>query len=337
MLSGRKRGWEMLGVQKGFGGLLGEGNIVSLDAREVRGITHLGGTILGTTNRGNPFAWPVGDAGGELVEIDRSDEVVEAFRREGLDALIVVGGDGSLRIAHKLCQKGVPIVGVPKTIDNDVGGTLFTFGFHTAVRTATEAIDKVHSTAESHGRVMVVEVMGRYAGWIALHAGLAGTADVILIPEIPFDLDLIAAKIRRREEDGQHFSIVVVAEGACPKHGERSVKAEARAGGVERLGGIGERVAAMISEVTGKETRSVNLGHLQRGGSPTPSDRILSLRFGARAIRAVERGEFGCMVSYSPPNVETVPFIEAIGSPKTVALDGDSVQTARDMDICLGD
>ena len=229
------------------------------------------------------------------------------------------------------------MVGVPKTIDNDVGGTLVTFGFDTAVTTATEAIDKIRSTAKSHERVMVIELMGRYAGWIALHSGLAGDADVILIPEIPFDFDKVSEKILKREAAGRHYSIVVVAEGAVPRSGGRSVKAPADAGAVERLGGMGELVAAVIAESTGKETRAVTLGHLQRGGSPTTFDRLLALRFGAEAIRAVAHQRFGRMVAYQPPKVTTVALDEVLNKPKLVPLNGDVVCTARELGVCLGD
>ena len=337
VLSGVNRGWEMMGIQKGFGGLLGQGELVRLSASDVRGITHRGGTILGTTNRGNPFKWPKHNADGTWSEVDRSDEVVEAIAKSNLDALIVVGGDGTLRIASRLCQKGVPIVGVPKTIDNDVGGTLLTFGFDTAVSNASDALDKLHSTAESHSRVMVVELMGRYAGWIALNAGLAGGADVILIPEIPFDIHRVCEKIKRREDGGRHFSIVVAAEGAAPAAGARAVEEAASAGKAERLGGIAEVLAEQIAELTGKETRSLSLGHLQRGGSPTAFDRLLALRFGAQAVRAVEERNFSHMVSYTPPTVSTVPLADALAIRKLVPLDGDAIRTARDLDISLGD
>ena len=337
VMSGIRRGWEVVGVEKGFGGLLGEGEVVPLGRRDVLGITRRGGTILGTTNRGNPFRWPCQREDGSWVEIDRSDEVIEEFRRRGLGALIMVGGDGSLRIAYELWKKGLPVVGVPKTIDNDVGGTLVTFGFDTAVATATDAIDKVRSTAQSHSRVMVVELMGRYAGWIALYSGLAGDADVILIPEIPFDIDKVCDKIRELESSGRHYSIVVVAEGAAPKSGEMSVRERAGVGTVERLGGIGDRVSAWIEHRTGKETRSVTLGHLQRGGSPTTFDRLLALRFGAEAIRAVATESFGIMVSYQPPTLTTLPLDEVLGKPKPVPLDGDVICTARELGVALGD
>jgi phosphofructokinase-like protein len=337
VLSALQRGWEVYGIQRGYAGLLGDGQVLPVTRDTVRGITHLGGTILGTTNRGNPFAWPAKQADGTVREVDRSDEVLAGFRRLDLNALIVVGGDGSLRIGQGLSAKGMPLVGVPKTIDNDVRGTVITFGFDTAVSTATEAIDKVHSTAESHQRVLVVEVMGRHAGWIALNSGVAGTADVILIPEIPFDIEKVCAKVRSREAEGRHFSIVVVAEGARPAAGTLVVREAAAPGREARLGGIGELVTAQIEERTGKEARCVVLGHLQRGGSPTTFDRLLALRFGAAAVRAVEAGEFGRMVALDPPSVITIPLEEALGPSRGVPLDHDSVQTARDLGISFGD
>lgn len=338
VLSAVHRGWAAYGIQRGFGGLLGGDRVVSLGPDEVRGITHLGGTILGTTNRSSPFKWPVSQPDGTVVEVDRSDELIGAFQAHGFDALIMIGGDGSLRIAQQLFAKGLPVVGVPKTIDNDVHGTVTTFGFDTAVATATDALDKVHSTAESHDRVMVVEVMGRYAGWIALNSGLSGSADVILIPEIPFDIDVVCRKVRERDERGRHFSIVVVAEGALPKGGVHSLRAPAGPGGaMERLGGIAERVAVAIEERTGKETRALTLGHLQRGGRPTTFDRLLSLRFGAAAVRAVAAKQFGTMVAHVPPTIGYVPLSEALATPKLVPLDLDTVLTAREIGVCLGD
>ncbi len=338
VLAALHRGWAVYGIQKAFGGLLGGDRIVALDRNAVRGITHLGGTILGTTNRGDPFKWPVSQADGTVIETDRSDELIAAFNAHGFDALITIGGDGSLRIAQQLFEKGLPVVGVPKTIDNDVGGTVLTFGFDTAVSTATDALDKLHSTAESHERVMVVEVMGRYAGWIALNAGISGSADVILIPEIPFDWDAVCGKVMEREKRGRRFSVIVVAEGAMPRDGERAVKgAAAKGGGMEQLGGIAEQVAREIGRRTGKDTRSLTLGHLQRGGSPTTFDRLLSLRFGAAAVRTVAAGTFGTMVSLQPPTIRAVPLLDAIGKPKPVPLDSDTVLTAREIGICLGD
>jgi len=340
VLGALDRGWDVLGIENGYGGLLPDepGELVRLGREDVRGITHRGGTILGTTNRGNPFEWPTAGPDGTTHPLDRSDEIVAAIREHGIDALIAIGGDGSLRIARELARKGVPIVGVPKTIDNDLGATSLTFGFLTAVQTATDAIDKLHSTAESHHRVMVVEVMGRYAGWIALFSGLAGTADAILIPEIPYDLDRVCEKIMERESRGRRFSIVCVAEGAVPVGGDVVTKTVPRGtGGQVRLGGVGEVVAAGIAERTGKETRSLVLGHLQRGGTPVAYDRVISLRFGAAAIRCVAKGEFGTMVALDPPVVRAVPLDEALATSNPVPLDGDVVATARSLGISFGD
>jgi len=336
VLSATRRGWEVYGIEKGYGALLGDGDLVHLDPTSVRGITHLGGTILGTSNRGNPFEWPAG-VGAPPGVADRSGEVLEGFRSHGFDALIAIGGDGSLRIANGLARKGLPVVGVPKTIDNDLGMTFVTFGFHTAVQTATDALDKLHSTAESHERVMVVEVMGRHAGWIALHAGLSGTADVILIPEIPYRLDKVCEKINDRYDSGRNFAIVVVAEGAVERGGEASYIEQAGAGHEARYGGAAERLAAQIHERTGHETRSMVLGHLQRGGSPTAYDRLIALRFGAAAVRCVANGEFGVMVALDPPRILAVPLDEAIQNVRRVETDSDTVITARELGVSFGD
>lgn len=303
----------------------------------VRGIAHLGGTILGTTNRGNPFHFPQRQSDGRLVEVDRSDELLQRLAAAKVDALVTVGGDGSLGIAHELHRKGLRVVGVPKTIDNDLDKTFTTFGFDTAVAFATECLDRLHSTAESHQRIMVVEVMGRYAGWIALHAGIAGGAHAILLPEIPFELESVAHKIRNREAQGRRYALVVVAEGAYPKEGARALQAGAQAGQVERLGGMGEQVAHTLAHLTGKDARTVVLGHLLRGGSPTAFDRLAALRFGTAAVRALEEGLSGIMVSLAFPNVEYVPLSEVAGRMKAVPLDGDTLQTARDLGIALGD
>ncbi len=334
VLGALHRGWECVGIRRGYGGLLGEDSVIPLGADQVRGITHLGGTILGTTNRGNPFHWRDRAPDGSWTERDRSDEVIRNFQFHEIDALVAIGGDGSLAIARDLHAKGVPLVGVPKTIDNDVGGTVATFGFDTAVAVATDAIDRLHSTAESHERVMVVEVMGRNAGFIALHAGLAGTADVILIPEIPFDIEKVCDKVRRRDARGRRFSIVVAAEGALPKGGTATFKDPE----AHRLGGIAEAVARDVEARTGKEARSLVLGHLQRGGSPTTFDRLLGLRFGAAAIRLIAEGKWGCMVALTPPHrVAAIPLDQALATPKRVQLDSDAVATARDLGTSLGD
>lgn len=337
VLTAHDRGWECVGIRRGFHGIYDGTGLVPLGPSEVRGITHLGGTILGTTNLGNPLRWPKMQPDGRVIEVDRCDELIAAFQREGIDALISIGGDGSLTIAEELWRRGLKVVGVPKTIDNDVMGTDTTFGFDTAVSTATDALDKLHTTAESHDRVMVVELMGRHAGWIALHSGISATADVILVPEIPFDIDVVCEKIRARERAGRHFSIVVVAEGAAARGGEVTLRERAGLGGNDRLGGVAEMVARGIALRTGKETRSLVLGHLQRGGSPTTFDRLLALRFGSAAVRAIADGDFGTMVAYAPPNITRVPLSEVIGRTKTVPLDSGIILTARHLGISFGD
>lgn len=337
VLSSVRHGWEVYGIRRGYGALLGDGEIVRMDQETVRGITHLGGTILGTTNRGNPFAWPATDEDGNQIAIDRSAEVVAGFKEHGFDALIAIGGDGSLHIAQRLCALGLPIIGVPKTIDNDLAVTQVTFGFHTAVQTASEALDKLHSTAESHERVMVVEVMGRHTGWIALHSGLSATADVILIPEIPYTLESVREKIEQRYHSGRRFAIVVVAEGSRPADGDASLAEAAAPGREARYGGVAERLALEIAERTGRETRALVLGHLQRGGSPTAYDRLIALRFGAAAVRCVAERQFGTMVALDPPNIKAVPLGEAVERLKRVPVDSDTVMTARDLGISFGD
>jgi ATP-dependent phosphofructokinase / diphosphate-dependent phosphofructokinase len=259
------------------------------------------------------------------------------FHRLRLDALVVIGGDGTLAIAYEFFKRGIPLVGVPKTIDNDIVETTNTFGFDTAVSFAMEAADRLHTTAEAHKRIIVMEVMGRYAGWIALYAGVAGGADVILIPEIPFELDKVAAHILRRDELGARFSIVVVAEGAKPVGGAVSITRKASGEYVERLGGIGAAVATQLEALTGKETRYVVLGHLQRGGAPTSFDRILATRFGAHAVELIAREQFGTMVAFHPPHIEPVPLEAIVGRTRTVPVDFDVVRAARSMNISLGD
>ena len=337
VLSGLNRGWEMYGIRRGYEGLFEEGGVVRLDRADVRGITHLGGTILGTTSRGSPLKWPVEMPDGSTEYIDRSPEILEAFDERDLDALIAIGGDGSLRIADRLYEQGLPVVGVPKTIDNDLAATQVTFGFHTAVQTAMDAIDKLHSTAEAHRRVMVVELMGRHTGWIALFAGLTGTADVILIPEIPFRWDIVCEKIDERYEMGRKFAIVVVAEGARPEGGEAVYQDTGGPVKEPRYGGIGERVADEIQHRTGHETRSLVLGHLQRGGEPASYDRLLSLRFGSAAVELVAAEEYGCMVALHPPEVQAVPLKEAVSELKRVPVKGDVVRTARALGVSFGD
>jgi len=342
VLSATKLGWGVCGIRRGYQGLFEEDGVVALTRDSVRGITHLGGTILGTTNRGNPLSWPVEREDGTVELQDRSDEVIAEFRRRKIDALIAIGGDGSLKIASALSEKGLPVVGVPKTIDNDLAATQVTFGFHTAVATATEAIGRLHSTAEAHSRVMVVELMGRTAGWIALYAGVAATADIILIPEIPYHLDALCAKINERYETGPSFAIVVAGEGAIEVGGSPTFQESphtgesARLGGA-RLGGIAEKLARQIEERTGHETRSLVLGHLQRGGEPIAYDRLLALRFGSAAVELVRDGRLGCMVALRPPEVLAVPLKEAVAKLKLVPTDGDLVRTARNIGVSFGD
>ena len=336
-LAALHEGWEVLGIRRGYMGVLegevdGEAGVFPLTAQAVRGITHLGGTILGTTTRGNPFGLEVRQPDGTWGTVDRSDEIVEAFAKLEVDALVAIGGDGSLNIAHALYQKGLPVIGVPKTIDNDLAATDVTFGFHTAVEVATDAIGRLHSTAEAHQRVMVVELMGRHTGWIALESGLAGGADVILIPEIPYSVERIAAKVRQRDEAGRRFSIVVAAEGAVPAGGAPSY-----ADATGRYGGIADRVAAEVAAATGKETRVLVLGHIQRGGEPIAYDRSLALRFGAAAVRCIREGSLGTMVALQGNKIRAVPLAEAVASIKRVPLDGDLVMTARQLGVSLGD
>jgi len=339
-LAARNRGWDVVGIRDGFNGLMHperypQGGLMPLTRETVRGIVHQGGTIIGTTNRGNPTAYPIQDDDGTWTEIDRTDELVGLFGAHDIDALITVGGDGSLTIGARLYEAGLRVIGVPKTIDNDLDKTTSTFGFDTAVSFASDCIDRLFSTATSHGRILVVEVMGRYAGWIAACAGVASGAHAILIPEIPFTLEPVAATIAQREERGAKFSIVVVAEGAAPAGGAVSVLGKA-IGQAEKLGGMGAIVAEGLERLTGKEARVVVLGHLLRGGTPTSFDRLLGLRFGAAAVRGLEEGQNGVMVALDPPNVEYVPLLEAIRM-KTVPLDCDTILTARDIGINFGD
>ncbi len=324
-----------IGLEDSFDGLIHPDKSRPLTLEDVRGIHRAGGTILGTTNRGNPFAYPQADG---TPPADYSDRCVGNFAALSLDALVVIGGDGTLAIAHELQQRGVPSIGVPKTIDNDIAGTTMTFGFDSAVAFATLAIDRLHTSAHAHHRVMVVEVMGRDTGWIALHSGIAGGADVTLIPEIPFDLKKVAAHVLERERFGARFSVVVAAEGAYPAGGDRSIRMPGTAGQVERLGGIGAKVAAELETLTGKEARSTVLGHLQRGGMPTSYDRLLATRFGSFAVHALRRGETNVMVALDTPDrLVTVPLDRIVHKVRTVPLDSDLIQTARSLGMVLGD
>lgn len=328
-------GWETLGFLGGYEGLLSPVSYRTLDHREMGALLTAGGTILGTTNRGR-FAAKTGH--GEKAQIPREvlDEAKYNFDALNLRALICVGGDGSLTIAQTLFEHGIPVVGVPKTIDNDLEATTITFGFDSAVACATDALDRLHTTAASHNRVMVLEVMGRYAGWIAAHSGIAGGGDIILIPEIPFNYESVCKKIAEREAMGRLFTLIVVAEGACEKGGG-FVSLEATAKDREaRLGGIGAVVAYEVGKRTGKECRTVVLGHLQRGGGPTTFDRLLCTRFGVKAVQLVQEGKFGQMVALRPPDTVAVPITEAIGRLRTVPPDGDIVRTARALGISFG-
>jgi ATP-dependent phosphofructokinase / diphosphate-dependent phosphofructokinase len=340
-LSALNRGWEVLGIRRGYEGLLSQSPdaLINLDRRAIRGILHLGGTILGTTNRGDPFRYPVPGPDGQNVPTDVSGKIVSRFAELGIDALVALGGDGSMTIARQLMQRGLPrVVGVPKTIDNDLLGTEVTFGFATAVEITTEALDRLHSTAQAHRRVMVVEVMGRHAGWIALHAGIAGGADVILIPEIPYQLESIYEKIQERYRRGSDFAIVVVSEGAKEagqsevyKLGKDQFKEHAV------LGGIAERLARQIETATGCESRSVVLGHLQRGGTPVGYDRLLAQRMGCAAVRFLAETDKSGMVAEVAGEMQLLPLEQIVGGIRGVDPNGDTVMTGRDIGISFGD
>jgi ATP-dependent phosphofructokinase / diphosphate-dependent phosphofructokinase len=339
-LSALNRGWEVLGIRRGYEGLLENDPeaVIQLDRAAVRGIVHLGGTILGTTNRGDPFHYPVLE-NGKKVPRDLSAQVVARFRELGIDALVALGGDGSMSIARKLMDSGLPrVIGVPKTIDNDLKGTNVTFGFTTAVATTTDALDKLHTTAQAHRRIMVVEVMGRHAGWIALYAGVAGGADVILIPELPYTLETVAAKIRQRYAQKREFAIVVVAEGAKEAGNEAVYKLDKDAFKEHAvLGGIAERLARQLEAATGEEARSVVLGHLQRGGSPVSFDRVLAQSMGCAAVRHLANGQGSGMVAQIAGEIRLIPFEEVVGGTRNVEPDNDIVATARDLGIAFGD
>ena len=318
--------WEVIGIRDGFDGLIWPEKARPLQLCDVSGLLARGGTILGTTNRGSPFKYKIVEGGKEKVR-DISDEVMANAVKLGIDAVITIGGDGSQAIAQELFQKGMKVVGVPKTIDNDLSATEVTFGFDTAVNTATDAVDKIHTTAESHHRIMIVEVMGRDAGWIGLSAGIAGGAHVILIPEIPFTLEAIAKHVAERESYGKHFTIIVVAEGIRLP---RELKDQ-------RLGSVGTVVGNAIAVMAHKEVRVSVLGHIQRGGTPTPFDRILATRFGVAAVDLVAAGAFGKMVCLRNTRIEAVDIAEAIGKMKNVDPQGELVSAARAIGICFGD
>jgi ATP-dependent phosphofructokinase / diphosphate-dependent phosphofructokinase len=327
-------GWEVIGFLDGFEGLLPPGRFMILDRRNTAGIMHLGGTMLGATNKGH-FISKIG--AGRRAQLPRAliGQVRGVLADHRVDALIVVGGDGSLETAQQLHEAGMPVVGVPKTIDNDIDATTVSFGFHSAVACVADSLDRLHTTATSHKRVMVVEVMGRHAGWIALHGGLAGGADIILIPEIPFEFENVAEAVRHRDAQKCLSTLIVVAEGARPKAGKQQVKSTGP--GEFKLGGIGEIVAHEVARRTGKDTRTCVLGHLQRGGHPTTFDRILGTRFGVHAVGMIREGKFGQMTSYQNQLVVEVPISKAVGALRRVSPDSQLVRTARAVEISFGD
>jgi 6-phosphofructokinase 1 len=330
----RHYGWPpVLGIPQGFKGLVEKLDPIELTPYTTRGLINRGGTILHTTNRSNPFQYPVGDGTYE----DRSDVVMERVAELGIDALIILGGDGSLSIAHRLAEKGLTVIGAPKTIDNDVKGTEVCFGHATAVATATDALDKLHTTAESHHRVIVVEMMGRYAGWITLRAGMAGAADAILLPELPFDMDKLCDGINQRAAEGSPFSIVAIAEGARPKGGEVATLQSGSGVYQARLGGMGAQVTDKLAECTERETRLTVLGHVQRGGAPVAEDRLLATQYGVAAVDALARGEQDCMVAIHHEQLNTVPLSEVVGGFRPIPDGHPLLQGAREIGIILGE
>lgn len=327
---------KVTGFLDGFEGMV-ENKTIALNENSVSGILTRGGTILGTSNRADPFKYPVLE-GGKTEYRDRSDQLVNTFEKHGLEALVCIGGDGTMAVTQKIADKGIKVVGIPKTIDNDLMGTDVTFGYDSALTTATEAIDKIHTTAQSHHRVMVIEVMGRYAGWLSLGSGIAGGGDIILIPEIPYDIHCVCEKIKERNYQGKHFSILVVGEGAKPKGGDMVVKRTVD-GSPEpvRLGGIGHKVADDIENTIKMETRVTVLGHLLRGGIPTPADRLLATRFGVAAAKQVGQNHFGHMVALRGEKIVNVPIAEVAGKTRTIPLNSPLLSVARSVGTCLGD
>jgi len=331
-----KYGVEVIGFRDGYHGLV-ENDFIKLKRSNVSGILGRGGTILGSSNRDNPFHYKV-EKDDRVTYADMSDQVVGNVAEHGIECMVIIGGDGTLASARDFAKKGMKVIGVPKTIDNDLSATDTTFGFMTAVNTATDAIDKLHTTAESHHRIMILEVMGRYAGWIALESGIAGGADVILIPEIPYNIKKVAQKISERKNEGKNFSIIVVAEGAKPEGGQMVVgKTVADSPDPIRLGGIGNYVARQLESLTRLETRVTVLGHLQRGGSPTPYDRILSTRYGVAAVELIQQEKFGMMVSLQGDRITAVPIEKAVGQLKNVAPDGELVRAAQSIGVEFGE
>ncbi|HLF24692.1 MAG TPA: ATP-dependent 6-phosphofructokinase [Anaerolineae bacterium] len=330
-------GWEVLGVIDGFDGFIRDGGVLQMTLADVDGILPEGGTILGTANRGNPWVRKQTGPTGETGYVNILEDMVRRIGELGVDGIIVIGGDGTLGASMELVKHGCPVVGVPKTIDNDLGGTDQTFGFDTALTTATDAVDKLHTTAESHRRVIVVEVMGREAGWIAMGAGLAGGADVILIPEMPFKVEAVTKKIKNRSTFGKKFSLVVAAEGAMPAGGQPVYKSAGDTMYTARLGGIGAYVSEQVEKTIGQETRVVVLGHLQRGGRPTPYDRLLGTRYGVAAVQVLADGKSGHMVALRGNEITSVPIAAAVATPKRVDPNGELVRAAKGLGISMGD
>ncbi len=330
------QGAKLYGFRNGYSGLI-RGDYLRLEKPHISGLLHKGGTMLGTNNRDNPFNFPI-EEGNNIVYRDMSDKAIQNLESLQIDCLIVIGGDGSLAIGRELYEKGAKIVGVPKTIDNDLMGTNQTFGFNTAVTTATDALDKLHTTAESHHRVMILELMGRYAGWIALYSGVAGGADVILIPEISWSMDKVAEKINSRRDEGKPFSIIVVAEGAKTPQGEQVVRKTIKGSGDPiRLGGISHLVAQMVEETTGFESRATVLGHVQRGGSPSPFDRILATQYGEAAARLALSGKFGKMISLKNGEITSLDFEKIPSDCRKVPVDHPLIKVAKNTGISFGD
>lgn len=327
---------EVIGIEDGYHGIVNN-HYRTLTYDDVSGILTLGGTILGTSKTANPYHYAV-KKGGRLEFRDLSKRAIRNLRNLHIDSLVCIGGDGTLGIAYQLFKDGIPVVGLPKTIDNDLRGTDITFGFDSAVSIATEGVDRIHTTAQSHHRVMIVELMGHRAGWVALYSGVAGGGDIILIPEIPYDINTIAEKVKERNKKGKRFSIVVVAEGAKPMGGDIVVQRIVKESTDPiRLGGIGFVLGEQIEKVTGLETRTVVMGHLLRGGSPTPSDRILATGLGTKAVEMVEDKEFGYMAGVKNNSLVTVPLKEVAKGPKTVPLNHPMIKAARSLGTCFGD
>ena len=328
-------GWEVFGIEDGYAGLI-EKRGHELTQAQVSGILTLGGTILGTSNRADPFRVPVAK-GKKIVFEDHSDQAIEHFRQWGLDVLVAVGGDGTLSISNQLCKKGVPVVGIPKTIDNDLSGTDYTFGFHTAVSICTEAIDRLHTTAAAHHRVMILEVMGRNAGWIALHSGSAGGADIILIPEVPYSMVAVCKAVKKRAQHGKKFSLIVAAEGAKEKGGHViQKKSDLKNPYPVKLGGVGRYLEEQLEKLTGLETRSATLGHIQRGGSPVPEDRNLGTLFGTHAVELIHQQKWAHMVCVQGSAIKSIPIEQAVSKLKTVTPDNPIVVASEAIGISFG-